>query len=258
MHVPSREEVETWSGLIILRAVKWDGARVFPAAASVVRASDFTCNKAPMTIYIAATRISSATGTPVPRPFTFIYGINMRMPRLFGRFRAPLAGAGLLAGATVLAAASSATPLAAQIAPAGASQSAEDGRVVSAIEAVFRAAESGDLTALDSLYAGSDLTVIESTGINRGWADFRDHHLAPELKNLKNFRYRPFEIEPHVSGSLAWAIFRYELRAELDGRPLDLVGRGTAVLEKKGNRWVVRHTHTASRARRPTDPASKP
>lgn len=131
---------------------------------------------------------------------------------------------------------------------------AEERRVASAIQALFAAAERNDMAALDSIYAGTDLTVMESTGINRGWADYRDHHLAPEMKEMKNFRYRPFEIEPHVSGNLAWAIFRYNLGGETGGRVIDNIGRGTAVLEKRRGKWVVRHTHTASRARRPTDP----
>lgn len=130
----------------------------------------------------------------------------------------------------------------------------EEQKVASTIDALFAAAERNDLAALDSLYAGNDLTIIESTGINRGWTDYRDHHLAPEMKEMKGFRYRPFAIEPHVTGNIAWAIFRYNLKAETGGRSLDLVGRGTAILEKRAGRWVVRHTHTASRARRPTDP----
>ncbi len=126
--------------------------------------------------------------------------------------------------------------------------------VSSTIVAVFAAAERNDMHALDTLYAGDSLTVMESTGINRTWADYRDHHLAPETKEMKNFRYRPFEIEPHVSGNLGWAIFRYHLGAETGGRTLDNIGRGTAILEKKNGKWIVRHTHTASRARRPSDP----
>ena len=141
---------------------------------------------------------------------------------------------------------------------AGRRGTAEEQQVVAAIEAIFKAAERNDLVALDSLYAGTDLTVVEGAGINRGWADYRDHHLAPELKEMKGFRYRPFEIEPHVSGNLAWAIFRYTIQAELGTRTLDLVGRGTAILEKRRGRWVVRHTQTASRARRPTDPPIAP
>ncbi len=127
-------------------------------------------------------------------------------------------------------------------------------QAIEAIRALFAAAERGDLAALDSMYAGDSLLVIEGAGINRGWADYRDNHLAPELKEFQNFRYRPFEIEARVSGDLAWATFRYALTADLADRKVDVVGRGTAILERRGNRWVVRLSQTASRARRPSDP----
>lgn len=130
----------------------------------------------------------------------------------------------------------------------------EAARVGAAVRALFAAAERGDVAALDTLYAGDSLTVVEGAGINRGWADYRDHHLAPELKEMKGFRYRPFEIEARVSGDLAWAMFRYALQADVNGRAIDALGRGTAILERRGNRWVVRHTQTSSRPRRPTDP----
>lgn len=123
-----------------------------------------------------------------------------------------------------------------------------------AVLALFAAAERNDLVALDTLYAGEQLTVIEGAGINRGWTDYRDHHLAPELKAFSNFKYRPFEIEPQVRGDLAWVIFRYALQATLPERTLDIIGRGTAVLERKGSKWIVRHTQTSGRARRDTDP----
>jgi ketosteroid isomerase-like protein len=123
------------------------------------------------------------------------------------------------------------------------------------LEALFQAAERADLAALDTLYAGDSLTVVEGTGIDRGWASYRDHHLAPELREIRGFQYRPSEIEAHVRGNLAWAIFRYTLKGQAGERALDLVGRGTAILERRGNRWVVRHTQTTSRARRPTDPS---
>jgi ketosteroid isomerase-like protein len=126
--------------------------------------------------------------------------------------------------------------------------------VVRTIQSLFAAAERGDLAALDSIYAGDSLLVIEGSGINRGWTDYRDNHLAPELKEFRNFRYRPFEIEARVSGTLAWATFRYALTADLPDRKADVVGRGTAILQRHGERWIVRLTHTASRARRPSDP----
>lgn len=126
--------------------------------------------------------------------------------------------------------------------------------VGSTIQALFAAAERGDLAALDTLYAGDSLTVIEGAGLDRTWAEYRDHHLTPELKEMKNFQYRPSDIEARVAGNTAWAIFRYTLSADVGERHVDIIGRGTAVLERRGQRWVIRHTHTSGRPRRPTDP----
>ena len=127
-------------------------------------------------------------------------------------------------------------------------------QVVAAITALFAAAERNDMVALDSLYAGDSLTIIEGAGINRGWTDYRDHHLAPEMKEMKHFQYRPLEIEARVDGKTAWALFRYTLKADVNGKPVDIVGRGTAILQLRGSRWVVRHTQTSGRVRRPSDP----
>lgn len=136
----------------------------------------------------------------------------------------------------------------------GPTQSPAVAAVIQTLQAKFAAAERGDLAALDSLYAGDSLLVIEGAGINRGWTDYRDNHLGPELKEFKNFRYRPFEIDARVSGDLAWATFRYAMTADRPAGKVDVVGRGTAILERRGSRWVIRLTNTASRARRPSDP----
>lgn len=140
--------------------------------------------------------------------------------------------------------------------PATASPAARSdaARAQAVITALFAAAERGDLAALDTLYAGDSLTVGEGAGLDRGWANYRDHHLAPELKEFRNFRYRPHDIEVRVAGDLAWALYRYALSADMAERKVDVVGRGTAILERHGNRWIVRHTQTASRPRRPSDP----
>jgi len=142
--------------------------------------------------------------------------------------------------------------------PTGAPAGGTEAAAVATVCALFAAAERNDLVALDTLYAGDSLTVIEGAGINRTWADYRDHHLAPELKAMRNLRYRPSDIEVHATGNMAWAIFRYTLRADVDGRAADVVGRGTAIIERRGTgpnaRWVVRHTQTSGRARRPSDP----
>lgn len=156
--------------------------------------------------------------------------------------------------AALLLAVSSATDAIAQRPDRSVPTTRDSIKVVNTITGLFAAAEKGDLVALDTLYAGEDLTVIEGAGINRGWKDYRDHHLGPELKEMSGFEYRPFEIQARVSGPLAWAIFRYTLKAKSGDRVVDNIGRGTAILERRGTKWVVRHTQTYSRSRRPTDP----
>lgn len=131
---------------------------------------------------------------------------------------------------------------------------ADEAAVASALVAVFGAVERGDLAALDTLYAGDSLTIGDGAGLDRTWKSHRDHHLAPELKEMRNMHYRPTEIEARVSGDLAWAIFRYTLRGQVGERTLDIVGRGTAIFERRGTNWIVRHSQTSGRARRPSDP----
>lgn len=160
----------------------------------------------------------------------------------------------LAAPASLLAQGHAHTPPASEPAAVGAPEEGDVAQVTATLHALFAAAERGDFAALDTLYAGDSLTVVEGAGINRTWADYRDHHLAPEVKQTTNFQYRPSEIEARVAGDLAWATFRYAVKGEMNGRAFDSVGRGTAILERRGSRWVVRHTQTGSRARRPSDP----
>lgn len=168
--------------------------------------------------------------------------------------RRPCAYAGVLLALAVAIVGISGT-LPAQRASAAARPSPSDSAQVAAtLTALFAAAERGDLAALDTLYAGDSATIVEGAGISRGWADYRDNHLKPELQSLTISRYRPADIEVRVAGDLAWAIFRYTLAGTAEGKPVDIVGRGTAILERRGPKWVVQHTQTSGRARRPTDP----
>jgi len=158
--------------------------------------------------------------------------------------------------ALLLAGLCAAGPLSAQAARTSRpSDGTEVTRVAATLKTLFTASERNDLAALDSLYAGDSLTIFEGTGVNRGWTDYRDHHLGPELKEMKNLQYRPAELEIHVAGSAAWVLFRYTLKADVNGRAVDVVGLGTAILERRGAGWVVRHMHTSGRARRATDPS---
>lgn len=124
----------------------------------------------------------------------------------------------------------------------------EVGEVRSVIEKMAVLIEQGDLEALGAIYApGPGVHIIEGTGVNHGWADYRDHHLQPELQLFQNLTYRYFAIEPLVKGSLAYAGFQYELSADTTSGEYASKGRGTAVLEKMDGKWRVVHMHTSGR-----------
>ncbi|HJZ12071.1 MAG TPA: hypothetical protein VJ521_07970, partial [Acidobacteriota bacterium] len=50
--------------------------------------------------------------------------------------------------------------------------------------------EKGDMAALEKIWANDEsVTVFESGHANYGWADYRDHHLGPEMKQMNNTKY---------------------------------------------------------------------
>ena len=136
-------------------------------------------------------------------------------------------------------------PVLASVASAQNNDAAAVRRVVGAVAALSQAK---DLAALDTLHAPDPwVRIIEGAGVNNGWVDYRDHHLKPELAEFTNFRYRYFEIEPQVRGGMAWAPFRYELAVDTPQGHVEVEGRGTAILEKRGDRWLIVHLHTSGR-----------
>lgn len=118
-----------------------------------------------------------------------------------------------------------------------------------------RGFETGDLALLDSVWSAEEgVTVFESGGANYGWADYRDHHLKPEIDEMKNVKYRLSDIKTKTSGNTAWATFKYALAADLKERHIDVKGLGTAVVEKSGKDWKIVHWHTSAPRQKPAEP----
>lgn len=117
-------------------------------------------------------------------------------------------------------------------------------------DAAFNA---GDLDKLATFYH-PDVTIYEGAGINKGWADYRDRHLGPELKAFQNlqFAHSDTKVTVHPGGQSAYATSRYTLKAKMGERDIDSEGLASYVLVKgPDDGWKIRHSHTSSRARRP-------
>lgn len=118
--------------------------------------------------------------------------------------------------------------------------------------------EKNDLAMLNRVWANDEsVTVFESGHANYGWADYRDHHLVPEMADFKNTKYTLTDIRPRIAGNTAWATYKYTLTADFKGRKVDASGLGTAILEQRDGRWQIVHSHTSA-ARRPTPAATAP
>jgi ketosteroid isomerase-like protein len=104
------------------------------------------------------------------------------------------------------------------------------------------------------------LTVFESGHANYGWADYRDHHLFPEMGEMKNTKYALSDVKIHLAGKTAWATFKYTISADVmsnvQQRHFDGAGLGTAVLENRDGQWRIVHWHSSAPRRAPAPSAT--
>lgn len=131
-----------------------------------------------------------------------------------------------------------------------ASQGGDADDIADALNVYAAAITSKSIEAIGD-WVTEDLLIFEGAGVNRGWADYRDHHLGPELEMFDAINYEFSDIQAEASGNLAWANFRYSVHIEMPERVSDSGGVGTAVLVKGNDgRWRLRHLHTTPERRR--------
>jgi ketosteroid isomerase-like protein len=106
-----------------------------------------------------------------------------------------------------------------------------------------------DLAKLASMYTPETI-VYEGSGINRGWKNYSETHLGPELKSFEDLEFGHTNVVPHVLGdNAAYVTADYTIKAKMGERTLDSGGLATFVLSKSAGAWKIRHTSTAARRR---------
>ena len=113
-----------------------------------------------------------------------------------------------------------------------------------------------DIAEATKVWANDEsLMIFESGHANYGWADYRDHHLVPEMGEMKNTKYEFSDIKIHLAGNTAWATLKYTIAADFmdNGKPrhVDGGGLGTAILEKRNGGWRIVHWHSSAPRRAP-------
>ncbi len=131
-------------------------------------------------------------------------------------------------------------------------------------EALLKSAlsfEKNDLAMASQVWANDEaVTVFESGHANYGWADYRDHHLVPEMGEMKNTKYAFSDIKIHLAGKTAWVTLKYTISADVpdNGKMRHVEGGGlsTAVLEQRDGRWQILHWHSSAPRRAPAPSAT--
>lgn len=104
-----------------------------------------------------------------------------------------------------------------------------------------------DLDRLATFYH-PEVTIFEGGGINRGWADYRDHHLGSELKEFQNLQFAHSNVVVRMLGrDAAYVTAEYAIKGRRGERDVDGGGLATLVLIRDGGGWKIRHSHTSSR-----------
>ncbi len=121
-------------------------------------------------------------------------------------------------------------------------QTSEEKAVAEILQRNATAFAKNDMATEEKVWSNSaDLTVFENGEANYGWADYRDNHLAPEMKEIKNTKYELSDIKAKTDGKTAWATFKYTISGDIEKRHIDCAGLGTAVLEKTNGTWKIVH-----------------
>lgn len=137
-------------------------------------------------------------------------------------------------------------------------QTNEEKAVIAVLQQNAAAFAGNDMPTMNKIWVTDEsLTIFESGHANYGWLDYRDNHLGPEMKEMKNTKYEFADIKAKVSGQMAYATMKYSISGDSEGKHFDSAGLATAVLEKSGGRWRIVHWHSSA-PRRPATPQAVP
>ena len=108
------------------------------------------------------------------------------------------------------------------------------------------AIQNKDMAEIEKYVVTTDeFTIFEGGHINWGWADYKDHHLGPELERFIEITYSFADIKPHVYGNMAYATLKSSIAVKMKEREFAGESLVTAILVKSGDGWKIKHLHTS-------------
>ena len=127
------------------------------------------------------------------------------------------------------------------------SQSEED-RVRAVLSAYKDAIERLDAAGTQQLFT-ADSAIFETGGEEGTYANYLAHHLGPELKEFKSFKFSDYKVDVHLLGpAAAHAIETYKYRIETkSGEVVERIGVATSLLRRENGQWKITVMHNSGR-----------
>lgn len=121
-----------------------------------------------------------------------------------------------------------------------------------AIKAVLKeynnAVEKLNVAGTEKLFT-ADSKIYESGGSEGSYSHYLEHHLTPELKEFKSFKFSDYTVEVDVAGIYAFAseTYNYTIVIAKDNSEVNRKGIATSVLKKINGQWKIMISHNSSR-----------
>lgn len=120
---------------------------------------------------------------------------------------------------------------------------ATPGETVSAFHAAVTAGDKDKALALLS----PAIVIYESGHVERSRDEYASHHLGGDMAFSKAVSRKVLKHAERTDGNFATVLEETETSGTFKGKPVHSFGVETAVLEKKGDSWVIVHVHWSSR-----------
>ena len=127
-------------------------------------------------------------------------------------------------------------------------QNKEADAIKTVLKEYSNAIEKLDVAGTEKLFT-ADSKIYESGGSEGSYSHYLEHHLTPELKEFKSFRFSDYTAEVEVAGNYAFVseTYNYTIVLEKDNAEVKRKGVATSVLTKVNGQWKIMISHNSSR-----------
>ena len=128
-----------------------------------------------------------------------------------------------------------------------AAQKAETEAISSVLNAYKSKIEQLDTVGIVALFV-PESKIIEQGKDEGTIGHYLEHHLGPELKEFKAFKFNNYKVDINVTGNHAYTIESYGYNITLkDDKEIKSLGQATSVLQKIKGKWKIVQSHSSFR-----------